>query len=126
MSIAQYGLESGWGAHMPPCSNNPFGIKARRGEPCVVTETGEHLHGHDVRINQSFRKFSGMTEAFDRHAELLATAPVYAHAHAYEHPGEDDAYVGAIAIHYATDPDYARKILAIMHGSNLAQYDVVA
>ena len=39
VSIAQYALESGWGKHIPPGSNNPFGIKALADQPHVTVAT---------------------------------------------------------------------------------------
>ena len=33
------------------------------------------------------------------------------------------ALVTAMAAHYATDPQYAAKILAVIKGHNLTQYD---
>ena len=41
ISLAQWALESGWGRHMPPGSNNPFGMKARPGDPFVTVRTRE-------------------------------------------------------------------------------------
>ena len=123
VSIAQWELESGWGEHMPPGSNNPFGIKARAGEPCVIAVTTEHINGRDVQVHAAFRRFDSLAEAFDRHAELLASAPVYASAMALL--PDEDGFVAAMAHHYATDPQYAAKLLAIIASGGLRRFDAL-
>lgn len=124
VSLAQFGVESAWGKHMPEGSNNPFGIKAMHGHPYVMAMTSEFLHGRYIRCEQPFRKFTDFAEAFDAHAELLATSPYYAHALVYK--GDPEKYAAAIAHPYATDPHYAAKLIAIMRSAHLEQYDAAA
>ena len=57
ITMAQWAVESAWGASMPPGSNNPFGIKARPGEPAVDSMTREFEEGQMVTKPQPFRKF---------------------------------------------------------------------
>jgi flagellum-specific peptidoglycan hydrolase FlgJ len=123
VSLAQWALESGWGHHMPPDSLNPFGIKARPGQPSVTVPTREQdKYGHVYTINAAFRKFDTMAQAFDEHARLLATAPVYANAIAAL-PSVTD-FIHAMAPHYATDVQYEHLLNSIIRGSNLTQYDL--
>jgi flagellum-specific peptidoglycan hydrolase FlgJ len=128
VTLAQWADESGWGQHMPPGSNNPFGMKAPLNKagvpltPFVDSATTEVEHGVVVHIEAPFRKFVSLDEAFDAHAELLATAPVYAPAMRVKI--DPVAFSRALVGRYATDPDYAKKLLAIMRGSDLYQYDV--
>lgn len=123
VSIAQWALESGWGKHMPPDSNNPFGMKARAGrdDPCVVVPTREVIHGKSITVNAAFRKFDSIADAFDAHAELLATAPVYAECRT-NLPDPND-FADSLTGVYATDPNYGTLLKSIMRGSNLYQYD---
>jgi len=126
VSLAQWALESGWGAHMPPGSLNPFGMKGRvgKGDPTVTVPTREVIGGRSVVINAPFRKFASITDAFDAHAELLGTAKVYAPARtALPDP---DAFASALTGVYATDPKYGILLRSIMRGSKLYQYDVAA
>ncbi|MDX2291417.1 MULTISPECIES: glucosaminidase domain-containing protein, partial [Streptomyces] len=61
VSLAQWALESGHGAHMPLGSNNPFGIKARAGEPSVTSRTREvNAQGQEYYIEAPFRKFDSV------------------------------------------------------------------
>lgn len=128
VSLAQWALESNWGRNMPAGSNNPFGIKARLNpngipiDPYVDANTTEVLGRQVVHINAPFRKFGSIAEAFDYHADLLATGHVYAPAMAVA--GKPDAFAQMLTGRYATDPGYGRKLVQIMQGSDLYQYDL--
>lgn len=121
VSLAQYGLESGWGQHMPPGSNNPFGIKASPGQPCSTTVTREVIHGQNVMVHAAFRIFATIADAFDYHAELLATGAPYAHARSTL--PDVDAFCHALTGVYATDPKYGDLLVQIINGSGLRRYD---
>jgi len=124
VSLAQWALESGYGKSMPPGSNNPFGMKARKGEtgPTVTAPTREQRpDGSWYTINAPFRVFTSMGEAFEEHAKLVGTAPIYAPARA-KLP-DVDAYVDALGPIYATAKDYAQIIKSIMRTNNLYQYN---
>jgi flagellum-specific peptidoglycan hydrolase FlgJ len=121
VTLAQWALESGWGQHMPPGSNNPFGIKAKIGEPVSLAATREVVAGRDITLNTGFRKFATMADAFDAHARLLATAPVYAPARACL--PDVKAFCAALTGRYATDPHYGDRLAAVIDGSQLERYD---
>lgn len=126
VSLAQFAIESGYGKHMPPGSWNPFGVKAHGDQPSVTVKTREvDKHGHSYYIEAAFRKFANFAEAFDEHARLLATAPVYAPAMAAwsEPPYALDLGVRLMAKFYATAPDYATVILSVIHSQNLQRFD---
>lgn len=118
--IAQWALESAHGQHMPPGSNNPFGIKAAAGQPYVACMTTEHIKGRDIRVSQKFRKFVDMGEAFDAHGKLLATSKYYVKARQTK---TADDFANALTGVYATDVKYGAKLIAIMKNENLYQYN---
>jgi flagellum-specific peptidoglycan hydrolase FlgJ len=127
VTIAQYGLESGWGEHEPPGSNNPFGMKAGAWAlpgTFVECDTTEVVHGTSVSVTARFRKFDSIADAFDAHGKLLATAAPYAQA-MRKVPNADD-FADALTGVYATDPAYGAKLRALMRADNLYQYDVAA
>ena len=126
VSLAQFILESNSGRSMPggPSSNNPFGIKARAGEPSVAAQTHEVEHGATITIVARFRRFSSLTEAFDAHGALLARGKPYALA--MMHKDDPDRFADALTGHYATDPMYGSKLKDLMRRNNLYQYDVGA
>jgi flagellum-specific peptidoglycan hydrolase FlgJ len=120
--IAQWRLESGNGVHQP--GNNPFGLKCRagKGDPSQLLMTTEFSKERGFyKIPQAFRRFDTIADAFDAHAELLATAKVYAPAMA-KLP-DRDGFIEAMAARYATDPLYAAKLEAMIRQSNLGAYD---
>lgn len=108
VSLAQFNLESAGGKRMPQGSNNPFGIKARTGDPFVESMTWEHINGKDIHIPQKFRKFGSLDEAFDYHAKLLATAKPYSKARSVIN--NPTAFANALTGVYATDPNYGKKL----------------
>ena len=76
--LAQWALESGWGEHMPGGSCNPFGEKMPIGSTGgVQAETTEDIGGNVVTLKQPFRAFLSIDDAFDFHAEHLATSHWY-------------------------------------------------
>ena len=77
VTVAQWAVESAWGASMPPGSNNPFGIKATGDQPAVESPTREVINGENVVVTARFRVFDSLSQAFDEHGRLLATASVY-------------------------------------------------
>lgn len=117
VTLAQYALESGNGKHMPAGSNNPFGIKARAGQPYVEAMTTEVVNGKTEHVMQRFAKFDSLQDAFEQHAKLLATGSAYANART--HKDDPDAYADALTGKYATDPQYGAKLKAIMAKQHL-------
>ncbi len=124
ITLAQWVVESAWGASMPPDSNNPFGIKAVAGQPAVEAGTREVISGQDISIVAKFRKFENLAEAFDLHGRLLATNKVYAPAMAQI--GDPDAFADALTGVYATDPKYGQTLRWVMRTYNFGQYNQVA
>lgn len=125
VSLAQWEIESGWGAHEPPSSHNPFGIKAKPGAPSVTVRTREEdKGGHSYFILAAFAKFGSEAEAFDAHAKLLATATCYRAACA--RLPDVQRFVNLMAPHYATAHDYADALWGVIHGGNLTRFDLPA
>lgn len=120
VSIAQYGLESGWGKHEPPGSNNPFGIKAFHGGG-VNAMTTEVIGGKVIHVEQPFAIYPSLTGAFLAHAHIISTLGVYAPAMAVL--PDVTKFVKLMAQHYATDPHYADKILGLIQADGLTKYD---
>src|SRR5579884_4119243 len=139
VTIAQWATESAWGAR---CTGayNWFGIKAYPGCPgrelVATTEwfTPAELHaflakndgrtaelrrkGQGARDEYSvrdwFAAYPGSTSAFEYHGRLI-TSGVYADAFAeYRQNRNLQIYIARMASHYATDPQYARTLNAII------------
>jgi flagellum-specific peptidoglycan hydrolase FlgJ len=119
VAIAQWALESAWGAH---CTGkyNFFGVKATATQPASLCWTHEVVGGKSVACQQRFADYVSLKAAFGAHAALL-THRQYAKAWPFK---TVEAFVSAIAPVYATDPDYGEKLMTIIRGNRLERYDV--
>ncbi len=113
ITMAQWAVESAWGAAMPPDSSNPFGIKATGDQPAVESPTREVIDGKSITIEAKFRRFGSLSEAFDLHGKLLATAPAYKSA--MQKKDDPDAFADALTGVYATDPQYGTTLKYVIH-----------
>ncbi|MBB4189291.1 hypothetical protein GGE07_005973 [Sinorhizobium terangae] len=122
VTLAQWALESGYGASMPPGSNNPFGIKALKGQPSVKAWTRESINGRVTRVQADFRVFASLDDAFVKHGELLGSAAVYAKVRKLAH--DPDRFADALTGLYATDPNYGSLLRSIMRKNDLYAFDL--
>lgn len=121
ISLAQWALESGYGAHAP--GNNPFGIKAVAGQPFIALRSREVApDGHEYFQISNFRKFASIDEAFDLHGKLLACGKPY---QAFKSLAMTDpiAYCHKLTLVYASDPTYGHVLEQIIEQNDLTQYD---
>lgn len=124
--IAQSALETGWGVKLSgkengASSNNFFNIKAdqRWDGESVNVSTMEVINGLPVRQRADFRAYDSAEQSFDDYVGFINGSPRYQQALASEN---SEAYVhGLKEAGYATDPDYADKILSIMQSDSLKQ-----
>jgi hypothetical protein len=123
VSIAQWAVESGWGAHTPPGSNNPFGVKDFHGADAVWAWTTEVVHGVMQHVKQPFKRYASLNDAFAGHAELLAGDHRYAPAMAAL--PDIAAFVKLMAPVYATAPNYGEMIMDVITDSDLI-YEVAS
>lgn len=121
--VAQAALETGWGQRVIRKDSgenayNLFGIKAGRswGGESVTRATREVIGGRETMENAAFRAYGSAAESFGDYVALLKS-PRYAGA-----VGQSDSRAYARALQqagYATDPQYAAKITAIVEGPTL-------
>lgn len=116
--LAQSALETGWGKHVPRhadgrSSFNLFGIKADRsweGDK-VAVGTLEYRNGMAQRERAKFRAYDSPAESFVDYVAFLRRNPRYRNALAST---SGEAFIrGLQQAGYATDPQYASKILGI-------------
>ena len=116
--LAQAALETGWGSKMVKNSlgnsNNLFNIKADRswkGDK-VATQTLE-FHGKTaVKEQASFRSYANFEESFNDYVKFLNENPRYQTA--LQHQGSSENFIKGIhSAGYATDPNYADKVLRV-------------
>tara|TARA_R110002096_G_scaffold425345_2_gene633911 strand:- start:62 stop:1063 length:1002 start_codon:yes stop_codon:yes gene_type:complete len=124
--VAIAALETGWGSHVPKdaqgSSNNYFGIKAdnRWEGKHVGSQTLEFMGGAFNEIKQSFRAYDSLKESFEDYAEFLLGNERYSYA--LEFAGDARKFLSEIQnAGYATDPDYANKILNVLENKAFMQ-----
>ncbi|AFQ46877.1 flagellar assembly peptidoglycan hydrolase FlgJ [Burkholderia cepacia] len=118
--VGQAALESGWGkreirASDGSTSYNVFGIKANRGWTgrTVSALTTEYVNGTPRRVVAKFRAYDSYEHAMTDYANLLKNNPRYAGVLSASRSVEGFAH-GMQKAGYATDPNYAKKLISIM------------
>ncbi|SHH84776.1 Peptidoglycan hydrolase FlgJ [Vibrio aerogenes CECT 7868] len=116
--LAQAALETGWGqkvvSNAAGSSHNLFNIKADRrwqGDK-VTSQTLEYRDQIPVMEKAAFRSYSNYQDSFDDYVRFLAENPRYSTA--LNQHGNDQQFIREIhQAGYATDPDYANKVLRV-------------
>lgn len=118
--IGQAALETGWGRGEirgpdGAPSHNLFNIKAGPGWKgrSVEAATTEYVNGVPERRVESFRAYDSYADAFRDYARLLSTSPRYRETVAQARDAAGFAH-GLQRAGYATDPDYARKLMGVI------------
>jgi flagellar protein FlgJ len=112
--IAQAALETGWGRSQPGQSHNLFGIKAGGSwnGASVQANTQEFAGGVAGRVDADFRAYGSQRESVQDYVRLIRDDPRYAAA--LNTGGDVQAFASALQRGgYATDPDYARKLVTV-------------
>ncbi len=117
--VAQAALESGWGQREIPTADgkqsfNLFGIKAGSNwsGPTTDITTTEYTHGVAKKVQASFRVYGSYVEAIADYVKLLTNNPRYARVTAAGTP--EQAAHALQAAGYATDPNYADKLVSVI------------
>jgi flagellar protein FlgJ len=118
--IGQAALESGWGKREiknanGTTSHNIFGVKAGNdwtGKTTTATTT-EYVNGHPTRKVETFRAYDSYEDALTDYASVLKSNPRYAPVVTASRDAAGFAH-GMQKAGYATDPQYARKLISIM------------
>ncbi|SKA48419.1 flagellar assembly peptidoglycan hydrolase FlgJ [Enterovibrio nigricans] len=116
--IAQAALETGWGkkviANARGSSHNLFNIKAdpRWDGSKVATQTLEFYEDIPVQEMASFRAYASYEDSFDDYVRFLNQNPRYATA--LQQTAQPEQFVSGLQqAGYATDPQYANKVMSI-------------
>ncbi|MES2934757.1 MAG: flagellar assembly peptidoglycan hydrolase FlgJ [Pseudomonadota bacterium] len=124
--LGQAALESGWGrkeikaADGTP-SHNLFGIKAGaswKGKT-VETSTTEYVNGVAQKKIQTFRAYDSYADAFKDYGKLLSNNPRYQDV--IDNAKDLTSFArGLQRAGYATDPNYAEKLVRVIRQTMLA------
>ncbi|MBM7014358.1 glycoside hydrolase family 73 protein [Enterobacter cloacae] len=119
--LAQSALESGWGKHVK--NNAYFGIKGKSPTGNSTSfGTTEVIDGKVIHIKDTFRAYADYAESADDYGRFLNENKRYKPA--FIHTTEPNQFITEIAkAGYATDPDYAPKLIRLMERYDLYECD---
>lgn len=120
--IAQWALESQWGAK-PAGYANYFGIKkAARHTKCCTVTTHEFVNGKSIVESLEFADYDSLADSCRDYAWLITNGAPYRAAWVQYQNGHDlGALIASVARVYATDPGYAHLAAAIAVQANVTQ-----
>lgn len=118
--IGQAALESGWGKREiknanGTTSHNIFGVKAGNDWTGKTTTavTTEYVNGQPTKKVETFRSYDSYEAALTDYASVLKSNPRYASVADASRDAAGFAH-GMQKAGYATDPQYAKKLISIM------------
>lgn len=113
--LAQSALETGWG--QSAAGNNYFGIKAAPGQPATTRPTHEMVDGVLTTQSAAFRDYQSPSASIDDYVSLIQSA--------YQPALNQNSVAGYArtlqSSGYATDQNYAAKILAVSQSPVMRQ-----
>ncbi|MEC1744094.1 glucosaminidase domain-containing protein [Schinkia azotoformans] len=125
--IAQAIHESNWGkSGLAEKGKNLFGIKGNYKGQSITMLTLEVYNGKSLKVNAAFRKYPSWYESLYDLANLYINGVSWDRNKYKKIIGETDykrACTAVQAAGYATDPNYATKLIKTIESNNLTQYD---
>ena len=126
--VSQAALETGWGKAVTrgpdgASSFNLFNIKAdsRWDGDKIVKSTLEYDNGLAKYEKASFRSYDSYADSFDDYVDFLRTNNRYDDA--LQHNGDDQLFIKDLhKAGYATDPNYADKVLNILKRDSIQEH----
>lgn len=117
ITLAQGLFESGAGrSELATKGNNHFGIKCHGW-------TGRTVYHDDDRKGECFRAYKSAYESYDDHSRFLASSQRYASLFKLNKKDYKGWARGLKAAGYATNPQYANKLIEIIQLYKLYEYD---
>ncbi|WP_434408417.1 glucosaminidase domain-containing protein [Geobacillus thermoleovorans] len=127
--IAQACLESNFGrSGLAQNGKNLFGIKGSYNGQSVTMRTHEFVRGKKIWIDAVFRKYPTWYESLEDLAKLYINGVSWDRNKYKPIIGETNYVMACKKVQecgYATDPNYASKLIQIIEKYNLTQYDKV-
>lgn len=118
ITLGQGILESGAGTGpLSAQANNHFGIK------CHKEWTGPSIRYDDDAAQECFRKYDNPNDSFRDHSLFLTSRPRYAALFKLEKNDYIEWAKGLRAAGYATDKEYANKLIGLIERYQLQRYD---
>lgn len=113
--IAQAALETGWGKKVK--GNNLFGIKSHGKQDGLMVQTHEVVDGKHIQMRDSFRQYNSFDDSIIDYGNFLQQNKRYKPMLQATTLQEQVEALGKSG--YATDPEYADKVMAIATSKRL-------
>lgn len=126
LMIAQAAVESGnGGSELALEALNHFGIKADASwhGKTMTLMTHEVVMGKTVTIPAKFRAYDTLNEGFKDRNDFLYAQPRYHKAGVFTAATPEAQAQAFQDAGYATDPNYAKLLISVLHDDNLKPYD---
>lgn len=126
MMIAQAGLESGWGSSMlSQQAHNLFGVKWSGKGNYVTMPTLEYYGGAYHTVNAPFAAYNTYYESLVGCATMIKTRfPKSTKSYSPTYQDAARNLRNGIYGTYATDPEYASKLISVINTYGLYKYDI--
>ncbi len=127
ITLAQAGLESNWGkSELAQKYHNLFGIKSDDPNSPMLT-TQEYVNGQWITIKARFASYPNYDDSIAAHTMLFVNGTGWDASH-YQAVIRAKSYrQAAFALQskgYATDPNYAQKLISLIEQYHLQRYDL--
>ncbi|MED4971363.1 glucosaminidase domain-containing protein [Parageobacillus toebii] len=127
--IAQACLESNFGqSGLAQKGKNLFGVKGSYNGQSVTMKTTEYRGGKAYQTDAAFRKYPSWFESLDDLAKLYVNGVSWDRNKYKPIIGETNYVIACKKVQecgYATDPNYASKLISIIEKYDLTKYDKV-
>lgn len=119
ITLAQGILESSNGnSYLATVGNNHFGIK------CHSDWSGKKIYADDDAPNECFRKYKSAYESFIDHSNFLTVKGRYSSLFDLDPRDYKNWAKGLKKAGYATDPQYANKLISLIERYQLSKFDL--
>jgi len=120
ITLAQGIFESACGtSRLATEANNHFGIK------CHKEWNGEFIKHDDDALQECFRKYKEPEESYNDHSLFLTSRPRYANLFKLDVMDYKSWAHGLKAAGYATNPQYAERLISLIERFDLARQDTI-
>jgi len=120
ITLAQGIFESACGtSRLATEANNHFGIK------CHKEWQGEFIKHDDDALQECFRKYKEPEESYNDHSLFLTSRPRYANLFKLDAMDYKSWAHGLKAAGYATNPQYADRLISLIERFDLARNDTI-
>lgn len=127
ITVAQACLESNYGqSDLSQKYNNLFGVKGTNPNTSAVMTTKEYVKGKWITVKARFQIYDSYEASIRAHARLFQNGTTWNHQQ-YKHVLASKDYKtqarALVTDGYATDPDYADKLINLIEQFDLEKYD---